>query len=241
MYNLRQSRSLIEDGHQLSALENKRQLLARASAGCASLLRKRKNGDTLGYKDFLEKLSAKDTINVPAGEQKFQSFEKKGAVTMGTDGFDGCIGIVISSPKGGIIAHYTSTPEGTKEGKKDLTALIKKHKDSFKPAESEAWIYANVSPNNHNKFLNGEQKDTFVKLVKDETGISPRIEKYLQTGDMLDLDSIDIDGEDKEIEKQRKKLKGGAILLQNEGGGKAASVVTFVGVADQTAKKSCPK
>lgn len=157
---------------------------------------------------------------------------------MGSDGFDGCIGIVLSSPKGGIIAHYTATDDGTKKGKKALTDLIKKHKDSFDSDETVAFVFANVRADNHEEYLNKKQKDTFVKLVKDEVGVDAKVEKYLKLDDMIESEDIDV--EDVELaDKKLEKLKGGAILLQNEGKGKP-STISFVDVKLQTAGDSCP-
>ncbi|KAK2767502.1 hypothetical protein FQN54_003659 [Arachnomyces sp. PD_36] len=232
------------------ALEEKVQLLTRASKGCADLLSdKDKRGDNPDgpkFKAFFKKLHDKNAILVGVGEQKFEPFKDKNVI-FGSSGFDGCIGIVISSPKGGIIAHYTATEAATKEGTAALKDLIKKHKDAFDPKETEAWVYANVNVHNHNEFMDKNQKDTFVKLIKDELKVDAKIEKYLQTGDILEkeLDEIMEDAaEDLDMAiGQIRELFSGEILLENEGKGQA-SKVSFVNLKVQNEKKpggkSCP-
>lgn len=222
------------------AVEERIKLLTRASNGCADTLKKRQGPGRSDFVKFDSKLSEPSTKYVATGDEQFQSFEK-GPITMGADGFDGCIGIVLSSPKGGIIAHYTSTKDGTEKGKKSLTDLIKKHKDSFRSDETVAFVFANVLAEDHSKFINKDQKDVFVKLVKDEVGVDAKIEKYL-SADLIDISDIDIgDAElvDEKLDKLKGKPKGGAILLRNEGKG-TPSVVTFVDVKLQTAGDSCP-
>lgn len=232
----RNDRSATEHKRQVLAIEEKVQLLTRASDGCADLLEKRQGPGGPKYSEFARTLSKSGTVYVSTGDQKFKSFID-GPVTMGSDGFDGCIGIVISSPRGGIVAHYTATEDGTENGKKALTELIRKHKDSFRPDETEAHVFANVRGDNHDEFVNKNQKDTFIELIKDELDVDAEVERYLQLGDMIDLEDIDDENIDL-VEEQLEQLKGGAMLLHNKGGG-LQSKISFVNIKLQTGGDSC--
>jgi hypothetical protein len=170
--------------------------------------------------DFKEKLWSSQTIST--GETAFFDFTEEKLHRIGSDGFEGCVGIVLATNQGAIVGHYTQTPQGVEDAAERITALYNEHRD--KVAGATPLIYAMVKIDDET-LQEPEIVQSHIDMLKELTGNEPGIHDYINAADTM----VDENGnliEDLDLDN----LQYGAFLVENEGGGNSPTNVIFVDI-----------
>ncbi|OJJ38704.1 hypothetical protein ASPWEDRAFT_24610 [Aspergillus wentii DTO 134E9] len=173
------------------------------------------------FEEFRDDLVNRATP-VLQNDEKFLAFGNDQAM-LGSDGFVGCIGAVIVSTKGTIIAHYSNDPSGVERAKDKLPKLIKENKKAL--AGGQAWIYAHVRPREPNNFLTAPGNQVLIDIIKRELDIDAHVERYAEIEDFLEKDNGELR---EDFEELYDELKQGAILVKHAGGPSEPAEVIFV-------------
>jgi len=137
---------------------------------------------------------------------------------------------------GALIGHYTQAE--TTKGKTEVGALITKHKADL--ANGKAYVFAEVDFKEQSTYLAKSQVEAFVKMIKDDLGLTATIKKYIEPSSAHEIGSASSSDEDMsrwsaKLEAGQANYKYGAVLVSNAGDGSAASTIEWMDVAKQTA------
>jgi hypothetical protein len=132
------------------------------------------------YQQFLSDLAS--ATRVDQDDEKFLGFGTTPAI-LASDGFVGCIGVIIASSQGAIIGHYTNTDSGMSRARSNLVSLIINNKKAL--AGAKAWIYAHVSLQDTNTYTSETNNQVLEGIVGDNLGITPTRVKYIEPEDLL--------------------------------------------------------
>lgn len=177
------------------------------------------------YKQLLAELRANPRVE--QDDEKFMAFGSEPA-TLGSDGFIGCIGLVIASSQGAIIRHYSSNNLGISRANINMPDLIDDHKDAL--AGAKAWTYGHVRLHKPEEYTGEEYLQQLETIVKDELGIMSQRVKYIEPEDPL----VDHQGE-LLVDDWPEEAMNGFVLVQHPGGQSQESIVTFISLDWQKA------
>ncbi|PLB54006.1 hypothetical protein P170DRAFT_420790 [Aspergillus steynii IBT 23096] len=184
-----------------------------------------KRGIDPRYKVLKDKLER--SPRVYQNEEKFVAFGSE-SVTLGSDNFIGCMGLVIASSQGAIIGHYTNADPSISQAKTNIPDLINDHKDSL--AGAEAWIYGHVRLNKPHKYQAEERIQELESIIKNELGITAQRVKYIEPEDLMADEN-----EELIVDELPDELMYGFVLVEHPGGHSQESVITFVSLDWQKA------
>ncbi|KAJ5153840.1 uncharacterized protein N7500_009279 [Penicillium coprophilum] len=162
------------------------------------------------YEPFLADLSIATTVT--QDEERFLAFGAD-SVILGSDGFTGCIGVVIASSQGAIIGHYTDTEQGMNRARQHLASLITENQQAL--VEAQAWIFAHVSLQDPDTFISEPNNQVLESIVQTNLGITPGRIKYIDPMDIIDPED---DLHFELWEKGELNLLAGGILVKHQGG-----------------------
>ncbi|OQE36842.1 hypothetical protein PENCOP_c011G07619 [Penicillium coprophilum] len=169
------------------------------------------------YAPFLADLSI--ATRVAQEEERFLAFGADSAI-LASDGFTGCIGVVIASSQGAIIGHYTDTEQGMNRAKQYLASLITENKKALVGAQ--AWIFAHVSLKDPDTFVSEPNNQVLESIVQTNLGITPAQVKYIDPMDAMDPD----DELHWELwEQDSIDLLSGGIIVKHKGGNPTTDVI----------------
>ena len=171
--------------------------------------------------DFKQKLES-STHSVATGDTEFFDFTEDKSYRIASDGFEGCVGIVLATNKGAIVGHYVQTEQGVEDAAERITALYNEHRD--KVAGATPLIYAMVKVADET-LQEPEIVQSHIDMVQALTGNEPRLVDYINAVDTM----VDEDGElieDLDLDN----MQYGALLVENEGGGNSPTNVIFVDI-----------
>lgn len=181
---------------------------------------------TPAIENFKTKINQVEKSISPPDPAQFVDFTGDGPFLYGSHGFEGCTGVVIASAKGAILGHWTSTPNDLERATGELQKLWDDNKDALNGAT--AVVYAQVETHNNENYVEPDMVEKYTDLVKTTTGLDPQMQSYVEPmetwvdEDGMPLDDIDYDN-----------LEYGGYLVENEGGGSANTVLTFIDVESQ--------
>lgn len=188
-----------------------------------TLLLGRKPSDVIN--EFKDK-QARST-SVSTNHEAFMDFTPAGEHLLSSDGFEGCVGILIASNKGVILGHYTQTMDNVATGKSKITALYDANKAAVQGATPI--VYAQVKTASQNEYNEPEVVQGHIDYLTTLTGRTPIINKYVEPleifvdQDGLPLDDIDYDN-----------IQYGAMLAENQGGGSSPTNLILIDIDTQT-------
>ncbi|CAJ0542997.1 Ff.00g003580.m01.CDS01 [Fusarium sp. VM40] len=172
---------------------------------------------TAEIQDFEDKIKACDPY-VPQGEAQFLDFTPEGNHLIGSQGFQGCFGIVIATKQGAIVGHYSQDPQDLAKAKTEIRDLYNKHNAQVGGAPS--YLYSAV------EYPSGEVTqqdiyDQYVTFLNDLTGKDPVHHSYTEAANLLTDEQID-------NEDYAEEFLAGGIVVSNSGGGSAETDILFV-------------
>ncbi|KAJ5172108.1 hypothetical protein N7492_004701 [Penicillium capsulatum] len=141
------------------------------------------------YQAFLEDLHSSITVDVPQGQEKFLAFGS-GASIIGSDGFTGCIGLIIGGHDGVIMAHYANSVSDLKRAADKLPGLINNHKGLLGGAQ--AYLFSEVHPHT-DTWESEESNQKLESIVHSTLGIDTTRVKYIQPENLIDFDNFNPD------------------------------------------------
>lgn len=146
-----------------------------------------------GFKELYDS----KTDNVNTNETKYFAFAPSYDKTIGSDGFDGCFGVVITSFRGCIVSHMTPTNNALA----DAELKINEHYNNYPGilANEQAYIYAQVNFQDQSQLKHPvlyERLSRFVQSVN-SNDVAPILVKYLDPQDVCkDSDGLPLQGFD---------------------------------------------
>ncbi|KAM0193373.1 hypothetical protein ACHAPA_004439 [Fusarium lateritium] len=169
--------------------------------------------------DFLDKINACDPY-VPQGEAQFLDFTSAGDHMIGSQGFQGCFGVVLATKQGAIVGHYSQDPQDLAKAKTEIRDLYTEHNAQVGGAAS--YLYSAIT------YETGEVQqqdiyDEYVKLINDLTGKDPEHHSYTEAVELISEEDLDNENYDSD-------LLAGGIVVSNSGGGSADTNILFVTV-----------
>ncbi|OTA56486.1 hypothetical protein K449DRAFT_438001 [Hypoxylon sp. EC38] len=172
---------------------------------------------------FKKKLAKADKT-IFTNDQDYMDFTGQGNKIFGSDGYAGCIGVVMASSKGAMIGHYNVDENSLERAKGKLKDLYEAHKGDL--SGGQLWVYAHVEYKNGFPYAQPELVNKFIKTVKEITGKDPRIQKYIEAVDAW----FDQNGEPLVNDPDINNMIGGAFFVENPGGGHANSVLELLDI-----------
>lgn len=173
------------------------------------------------WKNKFASLSRDQTILTD--ECEYFDFTKKGPHTIGSDGFAGCAGLVVASAKGAIVGHWTVTDASLSGAEATIKTYWDKNKDALRGAT--AVVYAEVKVKNQDEYVQEKEVNRVADMARSITGISPDMRHYVQPEEFW----FDDDEEFLSDADMEHVLHGG-LLVENEGGGAANTVISFIDI-----------
>lgn len=156
----------------------------------------------------------------------FMDFTPEGEHLISSDGFEGCVGILIASNKGVILGHYTQTMDNVEEGRERITELYNDNLASLQGATPI--VYAQVKTDSQEEYNEPEVVQGHIDWLKTLTGQEPNVQRYVEPleifvdQDGLPLDDIDYDN-----------IQYGAMLAENPGGGSSRTNLILIDIDTQ--------
>ena len=144
---------------------------------------------------------------------------REAATSIATNGFEGCIGLIIATKKGALVGHFTQTDRGYNIANTRFRELYGLHRRSL--AGAVPIVYAQVDAGEVN-WIFPEMVARFTDLVQELTGTQARM-SYLEPletwvdEDGMPLDDVDYDN-----------YQSGGLVLENRGGGHANTDLTII-------------
>lgn len=126
---------------------------------------------------------------MPQGQEKFLAFGS-GPSILGSDGFAGCIGVLIGGNDGTIIAHYANSAGDLANAERRLPALIEAHKSAL--GDARAYLFSEVHPHTHT-WESEESNQRLEDIVEDALGVLTTRVQYIQPENLIDFDNFDAD------------------------------------------------
>ncbi|KAJ5371849.1 hypothetical protein N7517_003855 [Penicillium concentricum] len=181
------------------------------------------------YAPFLADLAI--ATRVEQEDEKFMAFGADSAI-LASDGFSGCVGVVIASSQGAIIAHYTDTESGMNQARENLARLITENKKALWGAQ--AWIYAHVRLEDPSTYVSEANNLALESIVEDNLNIVPTRVKYIEPEDTLNDLMEGPHAEDYFDGLIEPELLYGAVMVKHQGG-KSTNDVIFINLDWQKA------
>lgn len=175
--------------------------------------------------EFKEKQSR--STSVSTNSEAFMDFRPAGEHLISSDGFEGCVGILIASNKGVILGHYTQTMDNVQTGKDKITKLYNDNLSSVQGATPI--VYAQVSAASQDEYNEPDVVQGHIDWLSSLTGRTPDVQKYVEPleifvdQDGLPLDDVDYDN-----------IQYGAMLAENQGGGSSSTHLILIDIDTQT-------
>lgn len=170
--------------------------------------------------EFKDKQGRSTTVGT--SDDDWIDFSGPGPHILSSDGFEGCVGVILASNKGAILGHYTQTPGDLTKAQ---TNIKQRYTDNLsKIAGATPHVYAQVDANTEEykvpDIVNGH-----IDYLTTLTGRTPVVHKYIEMVDILyDQDFEEIEGLDYE------NIVAGAMLVENPGGGSSPSNLLFIDI-----------
>ncbi|KAJ4258225.1 hypothetical protein NW762_008374 [Fusarium torreyae] len=170
--------------------------------------------------DYKKKFDAAE--HVPQNDQSFMDFTTDGNHLIGSDGFTGCVGIVLATRQGAIVGHYGQTEDNFNDAKVAIGDLYKEHND--KVGGAVPYIYVAI------EYETGQVKESNIvdmhkNFLKELTGKDPVEQTYTEPLETYDLDEYLNDNFDEDF-------VSGGLVVENSGGGSANTNLIFIDVED---------
>lgn len=174
-------------------------------------------------------------IQVNTNEVVYQSFGKHGS-QIGSNAFNGDLGIFVASEQGVLFGRFSNDEAGNTTAAKTLLEAFSKNAIALEnPQDSQIFVFAEAEYANPSALANSPVAQPFIDYVRNVlpaslplftvTYVLPQPGWFLQNGIIVTFnDSRDDFVDETELDKAIR----GLVLVQNPGGGKAQSLVTFV-------------
>ncbi|OTB09214.1 hypothetical protein M426DRAFT_18585 [Hypoxylon sp. CI-4A] len=157
-------------------------------------------------------------------KEDFIDFTRPRYRSMSSDGFSGCLGVVVVTQKGAMIGHYNQDQNTIDRSERKLQRLYNANRAKLEGGQ--VWIYAHVNAK-YPGYKNPDLVERFIDVVRRVTGREPYIEAYIEAMDPWYFDDgTPVMGVDADFEN----MSAGAILVENPGRGNADSMLTFMTV-----------
>lgn len=167
------------------------------------------------------------STSVPTNKEAFMDFTTPGEHLLSSDGFEGCVGILIASNRGVILGHYTQTMDNVKTGNEKIKKLYEDNLASVQGATPI--VYAQVSVASQNVYNEPEVVQGHIDWLKTLTGKTPNVQRYVEPMEIfLDQDGLPLDDVDYD------NIQYGAMLAENQGGGSSPTNLILIDIDTQT-------
>ncbi|KAM0546192.1 hypothetical protein ACHAPJ_010976 [Fusarium lateritium] len=170
--------------------------------------------------DYKKKFA--DAEHVPQNDQSFIDFTTAGTHRIGSDGFTGCVGIVLATRQGAIVGHYGQTEDNFNDARDNIGDLYRQHND--KVGGATPYVYVAI------EYETGKVKESNIvdmhkNFLRELTGKDPVEQTYTEPLETYDIDEYLKDNFDEDF-------VSGGLVVENEGGGSANTNLIFIDVED---------
>ncbi|KAJ5887729.1 hypothetical protein N7495_007770 [Penicillium taxi] len=173
------------------------------------------------YASFLADLHKAKTV--AQGYESYMAWKSSPSI-IASDGFSGCIGLIIAGRGGVIMGHYSNTNTDIARAQREIPKLISANTASF--AGGKAYLFAQVKLRSPTTYVSEPNNLKLEAIVKDNLGLSTQRVKYIEPEDMM------VDDDDELLDDCPEELLYGAMMVKHPGGAGAWEAI-FVDMAMQ--------
>ncbi|KAF4988248.1 hypothetical protein FGRMN_9872 [Fusarium graminum] len=171
--------------------------------------------------DFQTKFDNSDP-KVLQTQAEFISFTEDGPHLIGSNGFQGCFGIVLATKQGAIVGHYSQDPQSFATGTARIRELYEQN--SAKVDGATPLLYSAVTYST-GAVISDSMRQDYVTFLKELTGKDATHHHYTEITEILEETLSEDDFLDGNFPED---LLSGALVVSNPGGGGANTEVLFV-------------
>ncbi|KAF7551975.1 hypothetical protein G7Z17_g4623 [Cylindrodendrum hubeiense] len=111
-------------------------------------------------------------------DEAFMDFRPAGEHLLTSDGFEGCVGIMIATNQGVILGHYTQTPTGVTQAKANIKELYDANIDVLRGATPV--VYAQVEASDEGTFKEPDIVNAIISDIEDLTHSTANVQRYIE-------------------------------------------------------------
>ncbi|KAJ5128647.1 hypothetical protein N7476_007266 [Penicillium atrosanguineum] len=126
---------------------------------------------------------------------------------LASDGFMGCIGIMIVGDGGAIIGHYSNTETDIRQAEAKLPELISDNSAALSGAR--AYLYAQVKLRQPDDWVSEPNNLRLINIVNNNLDITPERVRYIEPEDMM------VDDNDELLDECPEDLLYGAMMVKH--------------------------